>query len=204
MSNIDKRFDDSHDVVGRIKLHLFPTGKKLIPLTDKEQQTLEYVREVFTIWLSEPTKTDKQILHYIKNQFNLGEHPARRILIITKQILGNVQLADRKWHQHVFNESILKVIRRAEDQGNLQLQMQALEKYAKYNRLDKEIAEDIPWEKIIPPVTDFVADPTAAGLRPIENHEEIRRKLKRKYDLAEEAEEVDYSEEEEQEDGIEE
>lgn len=188
------RFDDSHDVVGRIKLHLFPSGKELIPLTEKEKETLSLVQQVFTLWLSEPTRTDKQMLAHIKHHMGLGEHAARRILVFSKQILGNVQLADRKWNQHLFNESILKVYNKAEAQGNLALQLSALEKFAKFNKLDKDVAEDIPWDKIIPPITDFVADPSAAGLRPIENHEEVRRKLMRKYDLAQD---VEYTEEEE-------
>lgn len=188
-----QNFDDSPDVVGRIKLHLFPTeNASKIPLTEKEMETLKFVQQVFTIWLSEPTRTDKQMMNFIKSQLGLSEHPARRILIFSKQILGNVQLADRKWNQHIFNESILKAYNRAEAQGNIPLQISAMDKFGKYNKLDKEIAEDLPWDKLIPPVTDFVADPSAAGLRPIENYEVVRSKLMHKFDLAED---IDYTEE---------
>ncbi len=61
----------------------------------------------------------------------------------------------------------------------------------KVNKLDKDEAENIPWEDIIPLDLEPSTDVSVIGRKPIKNLKELQLKLRKKYGLIEDAEIVE-------------
>ena len=57
----------------------------------------------------------------------------------------------------------------------------AADKYGKYNQLDKEDAERLPWEEMIVQRFEITSDPTVIGIKPQPNIKEKIQKMKDKY-----------------------
>ena len=70
----------------------------------------------------------------------------------------------------------------------------ALDKLAKYNRLDKEDIAELPFDKIIPVDWETTSDVTVLGAKPIENLDAEIAKLYKKYMDDIEIEDIDYQE----------
>ena len=64
----------------------------------------------------------------------------------------------------------------------------------KYNRLDREDAQEMPWEEIIPQSIEPTSDPTVLGGKKLENREEEIRKMYEKYKGEIEIEDIGYEE----------
>jgi hypothetical protein len=184
----------------KMQLHLFDeTSQDNVVFDKREQDMVIRFRAAFTKWLSEPHLRDAQMIHFLQTQFDLSERQAYRDLPVIKSLLGNVSAAGKEFQRHRANEMILKGYEIARDAtSNMEMKqamamIRAGEALVKVHRLDKEELDDLPFDGIIPIELEPSTDVSVIGRRKVENLEELKQKLRRKYG-AEPVQDVDFTE----------
>ena len=187
------------DKINRIKQHMFKDPKKPgFELTPHEQELKQQVERTFTIWIDKPWQAESELRNWAMHTFEMTDREARLLIHITKLLLGNVKSASREWHQHTFNEMVLKTFRMAEERKDLTAMNSASRNYGQFNRLDKELHESLPYDQIIPPDYDFTTDVSVLGLEPIQDVEALKKKIREAY--LGKAQQIDFEEIEDEDD----
>jgi len=151
------------------------------PLTKDEKKTLERYQAAFTFWQNNPHLSKKDVANFIMNTFNLQKTAAYQDTQNVERLLGNVKISASTWLQHMVNEMCRQAYILAKAKGDAKGMILAADKLGKYNKLDKDEIERIPWESLIPPNFEPVPDVTVLGLEPITNIEEKRKQLRERY-----------------------
>jgi len=165
----------------KIQSHLFFDESELIHLNKSEIEILNRYKEVFTIWLENPSYSDKQIVNYMHFELGLSKSQAYRDLPRLKLLLGNVQNANKEWYRYMVIEMCKDAFSLAKKKRDPKAMSLAADKIGKYTKLDKDEAEALPWEDIIPPSFEPAADIRLLDMKPIENIENLKQKLRQKY-----------------------
>lgn len=163
---------------------------------DEQDMILRY-RDTYVHWLAQPQKNDRDLVEYIMDHHGVSEATAYRDLARIKLLLGNVKSASKEFHRHTANHMIREGYKLAVDAKTGMAVKQAMamiragEALVKVNKLDKDEAENIPWEDIIPLNLEPSTDVSVIGRKPIPNLLEVQMKLRKKYGLIED---VDFTE----------
>lgn len=168
----------------KIQEHLFADNDKLpaeIQLSPTEIKIRERYQNVFSYWLSKPTLSDAQIIHYMRSELGMSHRNAQRDIFNVKILLGNVRNANKEWQRYKLIHIIDKAIAIAETNGNSKDMILAADKLGKYTQLDKPDAIHIPWDEIIPWEIEPTGDVSVLGIKPIPNLKEVQRKMRKKY-----------------------
>lgn len=163
-------------------------------LTANECQQLKRYRDAFTQSLDNPLIRDTELRDYLINEYHISESQAYRDLANIRILLGNVRNAGKEWIRYLVIEGLKDAAARAREGGKLKEEIMALDKLAKYNRLDKEDIAELPFDKIIPVDWETTSDVTVLGAKPIENLDQEIEKLYKKYMDDIEIEDIDYQE----------
>lgn len=150
------------------------------------------IRSAYTLMNDFPSKPDREILQHIINHFNVERSTAYNDLRTIKDLLGSINRQTKDWHRFKFNRMIEKAYEQAELRQDPDAMNKAAATYAKFNQLDKEDAERLPWEEIIPQQFVPTEDPTVIGIKPIPNFKEKQAAMKKKYE--EQIEDVTFEE----------
>jgi hypothetical protein len=141
---------------------------------------LRYER-VFTYWLQNPHLSDQKIVQYMINSCGLKKSTAYLELKNIKMILGQVHVASKEWHRHMVVEMCRKAYNMAMARKDPKAMALAADKIGKYTKLDKDEADALPWDELIPPNFEPDPDVSVLGIDRDTNIEEKRRKLRDKY-----------------------
>ncbi len=181
--------DKYHDV-------LFKDFDEMEHLTPTERDQLKRYRFCFTHSLENPSIPDKVLRDFLMNEFCVSQTQAYIDIQNVRILLGNVRNAGKEWIRYLVNESLKEDIETARTAGSKRLKekIMAADKLGKYNRLDKEDAQEMPWEEIIPQSIEPTSDPTVLGGKKLENKEEEIRKMYKKYKGEIEIEDIGYEE----------
>lgn len=154
-------------------------ARELLSPSDMEAK-LRY-EKVFTYWLQNPFLEDQKIVQFMINSCALKKSMAYIELKNIKQILGKVQIASKEWHRHMVVEMCRKAYNMAMARKDPKAMALAADKIGKYTKLDKDEADHLPWDQLLPP--NFEPDPDVAvlGIQPLENIETKRQQLRNKY-----------------------
>ena len=89
--------------------------------------------------------------------------------------------ASRDFHRWRFNEMIMRTYKKAAAKGDTKTMERAASSYAKYNRVDLEDEQAVPYDMIV--VQPFTAtdDPSVLGIKPIPNIQQRIAQLIDKY-----------------------
>jgi hypothetical protein len=192
--------EENKTFLQKMHLHLFDDNSDGNVVFDKhEQDMIIRFRAAFTKWLSEPHLRDTQMINYLVHQYGISERQAYRDLPKIKSLIGNVNVAGKEFQRHRANEMILKgyeVAKNAESHFEVKQAMamiRAGEALVKVHKLDKEDLDNLPFEDIIPLELEPSTDISVIGRRKIENLEELKNKLRKKYD-GRPVEDIDYTE----------
>ncbi len=169
----------------------FDEKKHLLP---SERNQLKRYRFCFTECLENPSIQDKVLRDYLMTEFGLSQTQAYIDISNVRILLGNVRNAGKEWIRYLVNEELKAAIEEAKNAGPKKLmeRIMAIDKLAKYNKLDKEDAQELPWEEIIPQGIEPTDDPTVIGGKPLKNKEEEIRKMYEKYRGEIEIEDINY------------
>lgn len=163
-------------------------------LTGNEYQQLVRYRDAFTQSLDNPLIRDTELRDYLMTTYHISESQAYRDLANIRILLGNVRNAGKEWIRYLVIEGLKDAAARAREGGKLKEEIMALDKLAKYNRLDKEDIAELPFDKIIPVDWETTSDVSVLGAKPMENLEQEIEKLYKKYMDEIEIEDIDYQE----------
>lgn len=173
---------ESETRIDRIQKAMFSNpeeGEAL--LSPKDMELKRRYEKAFTHWLTNPQFEDKQIVRFIMNECGVSRSIAYEDIKVIRSFLGNVKLASKEWYRHMVIEMCRKAYRIAEARNDSKGMALAADKIGKYTKLDKDEAEALPWDMLIPPNFEPDPDPTVLGLSSVDNIEEKRLSLRSKY-----------------------
>ena len=139
------------------------------------------VREEYNWFLSNPDAKDRQFVENAVSRFGIGKSQAYSDLAIVKALLPHLAQASRDFHRYRYNEMILDTFHMAKKRKDTKTMEKAASSYAKFNRVDLEDEQAVPYDLIV--VQPFTAtdDPTVLGIKPIPNINEKISALLKKY-----------------------
>ncbi len=172
--------------------HLYDDADKLAHLAPQVRNRLLRIRSAYTLMQEYPSKADREIIQHIMTNSGVERSAAYEDLRIIKDLLGSMNRQSKDWHRFKFNNQIQKAYNMAELKNDPDSMVKAMATYAKFNQLDKEDAERIPWDEIIPQLFEPTEDPTVLGIKPIPNIREKIASMKKKY--MDQIEDVTYDE----------
>jgi hypothetical protein len=139
------------------------------------------VREEYNWFLSNPDSKDRQFVETAMARHGINKTQAYSDLAIVKALLPQLSQASRDFHRYRYNEMILETFQMAKKRKDTKTMEKAASSYAKFNRVDLEDEQVVPYDMIV--VQPFTAtdDPTVLGIKPIPNIREKIRTLLNKY-----------------------
>ena len=139
------------------------------------------VREMYNWFISNPDGTDREFVAELLQRHAVSKVTAYSDLAIVKSLLPMLASASRDFHRWRFNEMIINTYKMAEKRKDTKTMERAAASYAKYNRVDLEDEQVVPYEMIV--VQPFVAtsDPSVLGIKPIPNIQQRISEMIAKY-----------------------
>jgi hypothetical protein len=122
--------------------------------------------------LSNPDAHDRQFIEQCRSRYQLSRSQSYEDLALIKKLLPTLSQASRDFHRWKANEMLLETYRMAKARKDTKTMEKAASSYAKFNRVDLEDEQAVPYEMIV--VQPFTAtdDPTVLGIKPIPNLQE--------------------------------
>ncbi len=130
------------------------------------------VRSMYNALLSDPSSKDRQLVDWCCAQFQCKKSAAYADLAIVRQLLPQISSGNRDFHRWRYNEMILDTYNRAKEDNDYKTMERAASSYAKFNRIDLEDEQRLPYDLVA--VQPFTAtdDPSVLGIKPIPNLQE--------------------------------
>ena len=144
-------------------------------------QRILRIRDLYSYVIANPDTKDRQFVERAVSMFKVSQSCAYNDLAIIKALLPMLSKASRDFHRWRANEMLLETYRMAKARKDTKTMERAASSYAKYNRVDLEDEQLIPYDEIV--VQPFTAtdDPTPLGIKPIPNIQERIKKMLDKY-----------------------
>ena len=139
------------------------------------------VREMYNWFISNPDGTDREFVSEICQRHEISKVTAYGDLAIVKTLLPALGSASRDFHRWRFNEMILNTYKMAEKRKDTKTMERAASSYAKYNHIDLEDEQAMPYDMIVPQPFTATGDPRVLGIEPIPNINEKISKMIEKY-----------------------
>lgn len=139
------------------------------------------VREEYNWFLSNPDAKDRQFVENAVSRFGISKSLAYNDLGIVKMLLPHLAQASRDFHRYRYNEMILETFQMAKKRKDTKTMEKAASSYAKFNRVDLEDEQAVPYDLIV--VQPFTAtdNPSVLGIKPMPRLQERIQELLHKY-----------------------
>lgn len=132
------------------------------------------VREMYNWFIANPDGTDREFVNELIQRHDVSKVTAYSDLAVVKAMLPLLAAASRDFHRWRFNEMIMNTYKMAQKRKDTKTMERAAASYAKYNRVDLEDEQVIPYEMIVVQPFTATSDPSVLGIKPIPN---IQRKI---------------------------
>lgn len=180
------------------------------PQSDLEQRydyktvsALMRIRDEYQWTLANPDKPDRAFVDTMVARHGMSERAIYGDLAIIKQLLPALQSSSREWHRWKANQMLLETYEQAKRRHDTKTMERAAASYAKFNRVDLEDEQVIPYEDIVVQPFTATSDPSVLGIKPIENLDEVIKNLTDKYRKESlDIEDVEYEEADLEEDSL--
>lgn len=139
------------------------------------------IRDLYAWVIANPDAKDRQFVEEHLYRYRLSKFTAYSDLAIIKQLLPSLSAASRDWHRWRSNEMFLETYSMAKKRKDTHTMERAASAYAKYNRVDLEDEQAVPWEQLLPQPFTATDDPSVLGIKPIPNLQEKIDALLEKY-----------------------
>ena len=137
------------------------------------------LRDMVTWMVANPEAKDRQFVDEIRQRYDISQVTAYADLKIIKAILPSTAEASREYHRWRYNEMILETYQMAKKRKDTKTMEKAASSYAKYNRIDIEDEQAVPYHMIVVQPFFPTTDPRVVGINPVPNIDERIRKLTR-------------------------
>lgn len=178
------------------KKDMFTSESELLTKYDElTVQRVLRIRDLYAYAIANPDAKDRQFVERAMTEYGISQSSAYADLSIIKSLIPLLNSASRDWHRWKANEMLLETYRMAKARKDTKTMERAAASYAKYNRVDLEDEQNIPYEEIV--VQPFTAtdDPTVLGIKPIPNiQEKIKKMLEHYTKESMDIEDVEYEE----------
>ncbi len=125
------------------------------------------IREEYNWFLSNPDAKDRQFVEASVSRHGISKMQAYNDLAVVKTLLPHLAQASRDFHRYRFNEMILETYQMAKKRKDTKTMEKASSSYAKYNRVDLEDEQAVPYDLIVVQPFTATGDPTVLGIKPI-------------------------------------
>lgn len=175
---------------------LFTTEDELLEKYNAEQaQRVLRLRDMYNYYMSNPDTKDRQFVDTAMSRHGIMKSQAYADLSIIKSLLPLLSSASRDFHRFRFNEMILETYQMAKARKDTKTMEKAASSYAKFNRVDLEDEQALPYDLIVVQPFTATSDPRVLGIKPIPNVEEkIAAMLKKYRQESMDIDDVDYEE----------
>jgi len=171
----------------------FPSVIDIVPthfFTPEDELRKEYpalvermlrLRQEYNWFISNPDCKDKEFVDMSLSRFSICKTLAYDDLKIIKSVLPLITQASRDFHRWKYNEMILETYLMAKKRKDTKTMERAATSYAKFNNVNVEDEQSVPYDKIV--VQPFTAtdDPSVLGIKPIANIDKKINDLIAKY-----------------------
>ncbi len=172
-------------VYDRIYPHLFESKEKN-GLSEKDEEVRQRFLLAYNMKLNDPLKPDKEVAQELQSQFGISRSLAYLDIANVERLFGSFKKSHKEYIRHIVTETQKEVIsheltriRKDPSLGSKNLSY-AVKVLAEANNLDKEDMQDLPYDKLQPPIPEITDDVTASDLEDEVDDESIE-KLKKKY-----------------------
>lgn len=175
---------------------LFTAEDELLEKYNAEQaQRVLRLRDMYNYYISNPDTNDRQFVDTAMSRHGIMKSQAYADLSIIKSLLPLLSSASRDFHRFRFNEMILETYQMAKARKDTKTMEKAASSYAKFNRVDLEDEQALPYDLIVVQPFTATSDPRVLGIKPIPNVEEkIAAMLKKYRQESMDIDDVDYEE----------
>ena len=175
---------------------LFTAEDELLEKYNAEQaQRVLRLRDMYNYYISNPDTKDRQFVDTAMSRHGIMKSQAYADLSIIKSLLPLLSSASRDFHRFRFNEIILETYQMAKARKDTKTMEKAASSYAKFNRVDLEDEQALPYDLIVVQPFTATSDPRVLGIKPIPNVEEkIAAMLKKYRQESMDIDDVDYEE----------
>ena len=135
------------------------------------------LRDMVSWSLANPEAKDRQFVEEIRQRYHISHVKAYADLKIVKVLLPNLSETSREFHRWKFNEMIMETYQMAKKRKDTRTMEKAAASYAKFNRIDIEDEQAVPYHMIVVQPFFPTTDPRVVGINPVPNIEERIRKL---------------------------
>ena len=125
------------------------------------------VRDMYNWCIANPDAKDRQFVEQELSRYDISKVVAYSDLAIVKTLLPTLATASRDFHRWRYNEMILETYQMAKKRKDTKTMEKAASSYAKYNRIDLEDEQAVPYEMIVVQPFTATSDPTVLGIKPI-------------------------------------
>ena len=139
------------------------------------------VRDMYNWCIANPDAKDRQFVEQELNRYDISKVVAYSDLGIIKALLPTLATASRDFHRWRYNEMILETYQMAKKRKDTKTMEKAASSYAKYNRIDLEDEQAVPYEMIVVQPFTATSDPTVLGIKPIPNINDKIKAMLNKY-----------------------
>ena len=151
--------------------------------TDDVVARILRIREEYNWFIANPDAKDRQFIENAVSRYGIHKSLAYRDLGVIKALLPHLAQASRDFHRYRYNEMILETYQMAKKRKDTKTMEKAASSYAKYNRVDLEDEQAVPYDMIV--VQPFTAtdDPSVLGIKPMPRLQERIQELLHKYQV---------------------
>ena len=139
------------------------------------------VRGMYNWCIANPDAKDRQFVEQELSRYDISKVVAYSDLAIVKTLLPTLASASRDFHRWRYNEMILETYQMAKKRKDTKTMEKAASSYAKYNRIDLEDEQAMPYEMIVVQPFTATSDPTVLGIKPIPNINDKIKAMLNKY-----------------------
>lgn len=127
------------------------------------------LRDMYTWFISNPDSKDRQFIETVISRHKVSKPMAYSDLAVIKALLPVLSSASRDFHRFRYNEMILETYQMAKARKDTKTMEKAASSYAKYNRVDVEDEQAVPYDDIVIQPFTATSDPRVLGIPAIPN-----------------------------------
>lgn len=127
------------------------------------------VRDMYNQFLAYPNTGDADVVANVCKHYKIHRNTAYEDLRVVKALLPMLSTASRDFHRWRTNEMLQATYNMAVAKKDTKTMERAATAYGKLNRVDEEVEQSIPYEKLVKQPFVPTDDPRVLGIDPIPN-----------------------------------
>lgn len=169
-------------IIDVCKVDLFTGEDELVSRYDAVTiARLLRIRAEYQWVLANPDLPDRQFVDEFTGRTGLGDRAIYGDLSVIKQLLPALSSSSRDFHRWKANQMLLETYQMAKKRKDTKTMERAASSYAKYNRVDLEDEQVMPYDQIVVQPFTATGDPSVLGITPIKDIDAKIRSMIEKY-----------------------